>query len=128
MACRCLPLVILTVLEHGYAICLRLPSIREGWSGFGLLGNTCRGRPCFTQLLKIVEKLLLYDDAEFNIQSVIFSVTSNSGDIEMNAFIQGFITGARETPRGFFMPLIALWRLLGKMIKFAGSLISSKKM
>lgn len=30
----------------------------------------------------------------------------------MNAFMQGFIKGARETPRAYFAPLIALWRLL----------------
>lgn len=30
----------------------------------------------------------------------------------MNEFVHGFITGARETPRAYFAPLIALWRLL----------------
>lgn len=30
----------------------------------------------------------------------------------MNEFIQGFIKGAKETPKGFFAPAIALWRLL----------------
>lgn len=30
----------------------------------------------------------------------------------MNAFIRGFIKGAKETPRGFFAPAIAVWRLL----------------
>ena len=30
----------------------------------------------------------------------------------MNDFVQGFIKGARETPRGFFAPAIAIWRLL----------------
>jgi len=30
----------------------------------------------------------------------------------MNEFIKGFISGAKETPKGFFAPLIALWRLL----------------
>jgi hypothetical protein len=30
----------------------------------------------------------------------------------MNEFVQGFIKGARETPKGFFAPAIALWRLL----------------
>ncbi|NOG39811.1 MAG: hypothetical protein HND43_10540 [Armatimonadetes bacterium] len=30
----------------------------------------------------------------------------------MNDFIQGFIKGAKETPKGFFAPVIALWRLL----------------
>jgi len=29
----------------------------------------------------------------------------------MNDFVQGFIKGARETPRGFFAPAIFLWRL-----------------
>lgn len=30
----------------------------------------------------------------------------------MNDFMQGFIKGAKETPRGFFAPAIAIWRLL----------------
>ncbi|WP_435626387.1 hypothetical protein [Candidatus Ferrigenium straubiae] len=30
----------------------------------------------------------------------------------MNEFIRGFIKGAKETPRGFFAPVIAIWRLL----------------
>ncbi|MCZ2115598.1 MAG: hypothetical protein LC131_17475 [Anaerolineae bacterium] len=30
----------------------------------------------------------------------------------MNEFVQGFIKGAKETPKGFFAPAIALWRLL----------------
>jgi len=30
----------------------------------------------------------------------------------MNNFVQGFIKGAKETPRGFFAPAIAIWRLL----------------
>lgn len=29
-----------------------------------------------------------------------------------NDFIDGFVIGLRETPRGFFAPLLALWRLL----------------
>jgi hypothetical protein len=30
----------------------------------------------------------------------------------MRDFLDGFLKGARETPRGFFAPAIALWRLL----------------
>lgn len=30
----------------------------------------------------------------------------------MREFIQGFVHGARETPRAFFAPAVALWRLL----------------
>lgn len=30
----------------------------------------------------------------------------------MNDFIQGFVKGAKETPRMFFAPAIAVWRLL----------------
>jgi len=30
----------------------------------------------------------------------------------MNDFVKGFIKGAKETPRGFFAPAIAIWRLL----------------
>lgn len=30
----------------------------------------------------------------------------------MNHFVNGFIKGAKETPRGFFAPAIAIWRML----------------
>ncbi|TXT29808.1 MAG: hypothetical protein FD131_2274 [Rhodocyclaceae bacterium] len=30
----------------------------------------------------------------------------------MNEFVEGFIKGAKETPKGYFAPAIALWRLL----------------
>lgn len=30
----------------------------------------------------------------------------------MSEFIEGFMKGAKETPKGFFAPLIAIWRLL----------------
>jgi hypothetical protein len=30
----------------------------------------------------------------------------------VEAFIEGFIKGAKETPRGFFAPAVAVWRLL----------------
>lgn len=30
----------------------------------------------------------------------------------MRDFLDGFLKGARETPRGFFAPAIAIWRLL----------------
>lgn len=30
----------------------------------------------------------------------------------MTEFLEGFIKGARETPRAYFAPAIALWRLL----------------
>lgn len=30
----------------------------------------------------------------------------------MNDFLQGFVKGAKETPKGFFAPAIAVWRLL----------------
>lgn len=30
----------------------------------------------------------------------------------MSDFVQGFIKGAKETPKGFFAPAIAIWRLL----------------
>ena len=30
----------------------------------------------------------------------------------MNDFMQGFIIGAKETPKAFFAPAIAVWRLL----------------
>jgi hypothetical protein len=30
----------------------------------------------------------------------------------MNDFLIGFLHGARETPRAYFAPFVALWRLL----------------
>lgn len=30
----------------------------------------------------------------------------------LNAFMTGFLKGARETPRAFFSPAVAVWRLL----------------
>lgn len=30
----------------------------------------------------------------------------------MTDFVQGFLKGARETPRAYFAPAVALWRLL----------------
>lgn len=41
----------------------------------------------------------------------------------MNEFFQGFIKGAKETPKGFFVPAIALWRLL---VEVSESLIKEK--
>ena len=33
-------------------------------------------------------------------------------NVLMKACVKGFIKGAKETPRGYFAPLIALWRIL----------------
>jgi len=33
----------------------------------------------------------------------------------LSAFIQGFVKGAKETPRGFFAPAIYLWQRIVKM-------------
>lgn len=41
----------------------------------------------------------------------------------MNDFLTGFVKGAKETPRGFFAPAIALWRLL---VSVTESLLASK--
>ena len=30
----------------------------------------------------------------------------------MKEFMQGFMSGARRTPRGYFAPAIVIWRLL----------------
>lgn len=30
----------------------------------------------------------------------------------MSDFVKGFIKGAKETPRGYFAPAVALWRVL----------------
>jgi hypothetical protein len=41
----------------------------------------------------------------------------------MSDFIQGFIKGAKETPKGYFAPAIAIWRLL---VGVSESLIKDK--
>lgn len=30
----------------------------------------------------------------------------------MSEFVRGFIQGVRETPKGFFAPAVAIWRVL----------------
>lgn len=41
----------------------------------------------------------------------------------MREFLRGFIQGARETPKGYFAPAIAVWHLLLN----ATELLTSKK-
>ena len=41
--------------------------------------------------------------------------------IKMNILLKAFIKGAHETPKAYFAPLIAIWRLL---LKTTESLIS----
>ena len=33
----------------------------------------------------------------------------------MSDFLEGFFKGARETPRAFFAPVVALWRLFASV-------------
>lgn len=42
----------------------------------------------------------------------------------MSELIKGFVKGAKETPRGFFAPLIAIWRLF---VGVTESLLSKDK-
>lgn len=41
----------------------------------------------------------------------------------MNDFLVGFLKGARETPRAYFAPAVAVWRLL---VSVTESLLASK--
>lgn len=41
----------------------------------------------------------------------------------MNDFMKGFMKGAKETPKGFFAPAVAVWRLL---VGVTESLIANK--
>jgi hypothetical protein len=41
----------------------------------------------------------------------------------MKEFVEGFMKGAKETPKGFFAPAVALWLLL---LNTTESLTSSK--
>jgi hypothetical protein len=41
----------------------------------------------------------------------------------MNDFLVGFLKGARETPRAYFAPAVAVWRLL---LAVTESLLTSK--
>ncbi|HJU22032.1 MAG TPA: hypothetical protein VJ891_05945 [Casimicrobiaceae bacterium] len=42
----------------------------------------------------------------------------------MNDFLLGFLEGARETPRAYFTPFVAVWRLL---MSTTESLVESKR-
>jgi hypothetical protein len=42
----------------------------------------------------------------------------------MRAFLDGFMKGARETPRGYFAPAVAIWRLL---VTTTDSLLAEKQ-
>jgi hypothetical protein len=42
----------------------------------------------------------------------------------MNEFLIGFLEGAKETPRAYFAPVVALWRLL---VSTTESLLVSKR-
>ncbi len=37
----------------------------------------------------------------------------------MNSFIEGFVKGVRETPRGYFAPLIFVWRWMAAVVESA---------
>lgn len=43
----------------------------------------------------------------------------------MRDFMTGFIKGAKETPRGFFAPAVALWLLLLALFRVTDSLIAN---
>ena len=42
----------------------------------------------------------------------------------MNEFLTGFLEGAKETPRAYFAPVVALWRLL---VSTTESLVSTQR-
>ena len=54
---------------------------------------------------------------------IMTTYSTHTVDDAMNDFLQGFIKGAMETPKGFFAPVIAVWRLL---IGVTDSLINEK--
>ena len=41
----------------------------------------------------------------------------------MNEFLQGFVKGVKETPKAYFAPLVAVWKLL---LSTTESLLHSK--
>jgi len=41
----------------------------------------------------------------------------------MNDFLGGFISGAKDTPKGFFAPVVAVWMLL---LNVTNSLVQSQ--
>ncbi len=44
----------------------------------------------------------------------------------MHDFLQGFVHGARETPRGFFAPAVAVWLLIVALIDVTESLLHNR--
>lgn len=44
----------------------------------------------------------------------------------MHDFLQGFVHGARETPRGFFAPAVAAWLLITKLMDVTESLLHAR--
>lgn len=73
-------------------------------------------QPCkqFCSLLFVINAAGYHDD--------IFNPHGKGSDA-MNDFLQGFVKGAMETPKGFFAPVIAVWRL---MVDVTESLINEK--
>jgi hypothetical protein len=53
---------------------------------------------------------MLVDSFDLDSYSLL-NVLSDRGANKMKEFLDGFISAAKETPRGFFAPLIAIWRL-----------------
>ena len=51
-------------------------------------------------------------DGESRISNCFAVLWTDSRSSEMKDFIEGFMKGAKETPRGFFAPAVALWYLL----------------
>ena len=43
---------------------------------------------------------------------LLLGLPRKQGAYEMNQFVKGFLKGCRETPRGYFAPLIVIWNLL----------------
>ena len=66
------------------------------------------GDPQFAAVMTLVERVMLY------------SSLSAAASFD---FLSGFIKGAKETPKGYFAPAIALWRCL---VGVSESLIKDK--
>ena len=43
----------------------------------------------------------------------------------MSEFLQGFIAGVKETPKAFFAPEVAMWRLLVAAVRYLASTTES---
>jgi hypothetical protein len=100
-----------------YAKRLRKQALRHSAGQSTVFGLSAR-RPC---------QILQTASSGFAIRPRVVSLSAgwaSPEENEMRAFLDGFMKGARETPRGYFAPAVAIWRLL---VTTTDSLLAEKQ-